>query len=198
MTNEVWGQGYHHRKHMVVEHFFQQGVPIEETYMPHLWCTHSFLVLLTACLSPLIPMPAPVNFLPLTNFRSMSHYWWHVIFAQFLSSDLKWVKKSWAAHFFCMTNDDDYPMQKKNNDNDNKWLFQQSPGQCMDWLIDRIFRLQQSALVIKVQQKVFDPGFDWAHGHYLSSMIQDKNSNHSCDSTTIPQFQYKESESTYF
>ena len=48
------------------------------------------------------------------------------------------------------------------------------------WLIDRIsiFGLQQSALVIKVQQKVFD----WVHGHSLS-MIQDKNSDHS---TTIP------------
>ena len=45
-------------------------------------------------------------------------------------------------------------------------------------LIDWIFCLQHSALVIKVQQKVFD----WVHGHSLS-MIQDKNSDHS---TTIP------------
>ena len=62
----------------------------------------------------------------------------------------------------------------------NEWMMiTTAVSMPVHWLIEWIFRLQQSALVIKVQQKVFD----WVHGHSSLSMIQDKNSDHS---TTIP------------
>ena len=134
---------------------------------------------ITICLSPSSPLLAPVNFLPLTTYQSISDHWWYqgVIWYDdilYLHNcyHLTWVKKSWAAHFFFLKNflhNQPMKIQRRRRivrimTNECSMMITTAVSKPVHWLIEWIFCLQLSTFVIEMQQKVYD----WVYGHSLS------------------------------